>query len=92
MGDLLLTCTGDLSRNRRVGLALGSGRKLDDILAQMGEVAEGVRTTRAACRLAERVGVDMPISNMVRQVIDGDRTPAEAGHLLMTRQLRSERD
>jgi glycerol-3-phosphate dehydrogenase (NAD(P)+) len=92
MGDLLLTCTGDLSRNRRVGLALGSGRKLDDILAQMGEVAEGVRTTRAACRLGERVGVDMPISNMVRQVIDGDRTPAEAGHLLMTRQLRSERD
>ena len=50
------------------------------------------RTTRAACRLAERVGVDLPISNMVRQVIDGDRTPAEAGHLLMTRQLRSERD
>ena len=92
MGDLLLTCTGDLSRNRRVGLALGGGRKLDEILADMGQVAEGVQTTRAACRLGERVSVELPISNMVRQVIDGDRTPAEAGHLLMTRQLRSERD
>ena len=92
MGDLLLTCTGDLSRNRRVGLALGGGRKLDDILVDMGQVAEGVQTTRAACRLGERVSVELPISNMVRQVNDGDRTPAEAGHLLMTRQLRSERD
>ena len=92
MGDLLLTCTGDLSRNRRVGLALGRGQDLDDILKEMGEVAEGVQTTRAVCRLAERLDVDMPISNMVRQVIDGERTPAEAGRLLMTRQLRSERD
>lgn len=92
MGDLLLTCTGDLSRNRRVGLALGQGRELDDILKEMGEVAEGVQTTRAVCRLADRLDVDMPISNMVRQVIDGERTPAEAGHHLMTRQLKSERD
>jgi glycerol-3-phosphate dehydrogenase (NAD(P)+) len=92
VGDLLLTCTGDLSRNRRVGLALGEGRKLDDILAEVGEVAEGVQTTRAACRLARRLGVDLPISNMVRQVIDGECTPAEAGYLLMTRQLKSEKD
>ena len=92
MGDLLLTCTGDLSRNRRVGLALGRGQKLEDILDEMGGVAEGVQTTRAACRLADRLGVELPISNMVREVIDGERTPAEAGKLLMTRQLRSERD
>ena len=92
MGDLLLTCTGDLSRNRRVGLALGEGRNLDEILEEMNGVAEGVATTRAACRLAERLGVDLPISNMVRQVIDGELTPDEAGKALMTRQLRSEQD
>jgi len=90
MGDLLLTCTGDLSRNRRVGLALGQGRDLADVLAGMGEVVEGIQTTRAACRLAERLGVDLPISQAVRQVIDGEVSPAEAGRLLMTRQLRSE--
>ncbi len=91
MGDLLLTCTGDLSRNRRVGLALGRGRKLDEIIAELGEVAEGIRTTRAACQLAKRLEIDMPIAHMVRQVLDGERTPAEAGHDLMTRQLGSER-
>jgi len=92
MGDLVLTCTGDLSRNRRVGLALGEGRKLDDIIEELGEVAEGVKTTRAVCGLAGRLGVDMPIAHMVRQVIDGESTPAEAGRALMTRQLRSEID
>ena len=75
-----------------VGLALGRGQKLEDILEEMGQVAEGIRTTRAVCRLAERVGVDLPISSMVREVLDGERTPAEAGRALMTRQLRSERD
>ena len=92
MGDLLLTCTGDLSRNRRVGLALGQGRPLDEIVAELGEVAEGIPTTRAACRLAQRLGVEMPIAEQVRAVIEGERTPAEAGRTLMTRQLRSERD
>lgn len=92
MGDLLLTCTGDLSRNRRVGLALGHGRKLAEIQAELGEVAEGIQTTRAAVRLAERLGVDAPIANLVRAVIDSEITPAEAGHALMTRQLRSERE
>ena len=90
VGDLLLTCTGNLSRNRRVGLALGEGRDLDEILQEVNGVAEGVETTRAACRLAERLGVELPISNMVRQVIDGKLSPAEAGMALMTRQLRSE--
>lgn len=92
MGDLLLTCTGDLSRNRRVGLGLGEGRPLDEIVAELGQVAEGIPTTRAACRLAARLGVEMPIAEQVRAVIEGERTPAEAGRTLMTRQLRSERD
>ncbi len=59
IGDLLLTCTGDLSRNRRIGLGLGRGRKLDEIVAELGEVAEGVQTTRAAVRLAARLGVEV---------------------------------
>jgi glycerol-3-phosphate dehydrogenase (NAD(P)+) len=92
MGDLLLTCTGDLSRNRRVGLELGAGKPLDEILAELGEVAEGIQTTRAACRLAARLGVDAPISNQVRAVIDGEKTPEEAGQWLMARQLKSERE
>lgn len=90
MGDLVLTCTGDMSRNRRVGLGLGQGRPLDEILQEMGEVAEGVKTTHAVCRLAARLGVDMPMSNMVRGVLDGDLTPKQAGAQLMTRQLKSE--
>jgi glycerol-3-phosphate dehydrogenase (NAD(P)+) len=90
MGDLILTCTGDLSRNRRVGLGLGQGRALDEILDEMGEVAEGVRTTHAVCRLAERLKVEMPLAHMVREVLDGERTPEEAGALLMARQLKSE--
>jgi glycerol-3-phosphate dehydrogenase (NAD(P)+) len=92
MGDLMLTCTGDMSRNRRVGVGLGQGRSLDDVLAEVGQVVEGVPTTRAACRLAERLEVDLPIANMVRRVIDAELTPAEAGRALMTRQLRSETD
>lgn len=91
MGDLLLTCTSDLSRNRRVGLALGTGRALEAIEAELGQVAEGVRTTRAACRLASRIGVELPIAETVRRILDGEQTPAEAGYGLMTRQLGSER-
>lgn len=90
MGDLILTCTGDLSRNRRVGLGLGQGRNLDEILSEMGEVAEGVKTTHAVCRLAERLKVDMPMAQMVREVLNGERTPAQAGESLMSRQLKSE--
>ena len=92
MGDLVLTCTGDLSRNRRVGLALGRGQKLEQIVEELGEVAEGVRTTEAACRLAQRIGVELPICELVRQVLDGEITPQRAGTLLMSRQLRSEQD
>ncbi len=91
MGDLLLTCTGDLSRNRRVGLGLGAGRALDEIVEELGQVAEGVRTTHAACRLAARLGVELPIAETVRRILDGELSPADAGRELMTRQLGSER-
>ncbi len=90
IGDLLLTCTGDLSRNRQVGLELGKGRKLDDILSEMKQVAEGVRTTEAACRLAEREGVEMPIVQMVRAVLQGSVPNDRVVELMMTRQLGSE--
>lgn len=92
MGDLMLTCTGDLSRNRQVGLGLGRGRPLEEIIAELGEVAEGVQTTRAACRLAEKVGVELPIAEMVRRVLAGEATPDQAGRALMTRQLGREYD
>ena len=92
MGDLVLTCTGDLSRNRRVGLALGAGRKLEDILEELGEVAEGVRTTYATCNLAERLDVEMPIAHSVRSLLDGDVDAREGVSQLLSRQLRSEKD
>ncbi|MDJ0868191.1 MAG: NAD(P)H-dependent glycerol-3-phosphate dehydrogenase [Myxococcota bacterium] len=92
MGDLVLTCTGDLSRNRRVGLALGQGRKLEEILDELGEVAEGVRTTYAACVLADRVGLELPITEGVRTLLNGEVDPREGVTRLLTRQLRSEKD
>ncbi len=92
MGDLVLTCTGDLSRNRKVGLELGRGRSLAEIVADMNEVAEGIRTTRAACGLANALGVDMPITQMVRALLDGEVRPEQARSLLMTRQLTTEHD
>jgi glycerol-3-phosphate dehydrogenase (NAD(P)+) len=92
MGDLVLTCTGDLSRNRRVGLALGRGEKLADIVASMNEVAEGVRTTHAACALADLHGVEMPIAQSVRSLLEGEVEPKEGVELLLRRQLRSENE
>ena len=90
MGDLILTCTGDLSRNRTVGLELGRGRSIQEITAGMNQVAEGVRTTYAVCDLADRLGIEMPIAVAVRSVLEAELSPAEVGHMLMTRQLRSE--
>lgn len=69
MGDLVLTCTGDLSRNRRVGLALGSGRELPEILEELGEVAEGVITAKSAHDLSERLGVELPITDVVHAML-----------------------
>jgi glycerol-3-phosphate dehydrogenase (NAD(P)+) len=91
-GDLWLTCTGDLSRNRRVGLALARGESLADIVNNMSEVAEGIRTTEAARELGRRHGVELPIATMVDQVIQGKITPEEGARLLMARQLRSENE
>jgi glycerol-3-phosphate dehydrogenase (NAD(P)+) len=92
MGDLVLTCTGDLSRNRQVGLELGRGRSLEDIVAGMRQVAEGIRTTQSACALAELHEVDMPISQSVRRVLAGELAPGEAAAQLMSRQLRNENE
>ena len=78
LGDLVLTCTGDLSRNRRVGIALGRGRRLAEILAGMRMVAEGVKTTGAALALGERHGVELPIAAQMADVLSGRRAPQEA--------------
>jgi glycerol-3-phosphate dehydrogenase (NAD(P)+) len=83
MGDLILTCTGDLSRNRRVGLELARGKRLDAIVAELGHVAEGVPCARAVRELAARLGVDMPITNAVAGVLfDGDDPQAMVAQLL----------
>ncbi|NLT31836.1 MAG: NAD(P)-dependent glycerol-3-phosphate dehydrogenase [Acidobacteria bacterium] len=90
MGDLVLTCTGAQSRNRRVGVELGKGRRLDDILRSMHEVAEGVKTTEAVLELSRRLGVDMPIATMVGLLLRGAISPREAIDALMERSLKSE--
>ena len=90
LGDLILTCTGALSRNRFVGEELGKGRRLEDITAGMKEVAEGVRTTEAVKRLARSSGVEMPITEEVYAVLYEGRTPQVAATELMTRPLREE--
>lgn len=92
MGDLMLTCTGDLSRNRRVGLELGKGKKLAEILGGMNQVAEGVRTTKSAHELSARHGVEMPIVDAMHRILYEDLAPLEAVVGLMTRRLRAERD
>ena len=92
VGDLVLTCMGDLSRNRRVGLELGRGHSVEQITAGMSEVAEGIRTTYAACALADLHQVEMPISQGVRQVLDGELPATAAVDYVMSRQLRNENE
>lgn len=93
VGDLVLTCTGSLSRNRSVGFELGRGRKLPEILAGLdGKVAEGVRTTRAALGLARKLGVEMPITEQMGLILDGGKDPKEAVRDLMLRPGRDEED
>jgi glycerol-3-phosphate dehydrogenase (NAD(P)+) len=92
LGDLVLTCTGDLSRNRRVGIELGRGRSLDDILSHMRMVAEGIRTTRAALALGARHGVELPIAAQMAAVLDGHTSPKDAVEALMLRRQRQELD
>ncbi|MFM2244474.1 MAG: hypothetical protein RL071_548 [Pseudomonadota bacterium] len=91
MGDLVLTATGDLSRNRRVGLGLGQGRRLADILAELGQVAEGVITTRSARALAQKEGVSMPIVEEIYRMLYEDKPAAEALKSLLGRERKAER-
>jgi glycerol-3-phosphate dehydrogenase (NAD(P)+) len=90
MGDLILTCTGELSRNRRVGLMLGQGRTLADALAELGHVAEGVWSAPAVGARAAALGVDMPITAAVCAVLDGRITPRDALQRLLAREPKSE--
>ncbi len=90
MGDLVLTCTGDLSRNRTVGMKLGQGMRIGDILGEMRMVAEGVKTTQSAFNLARRLDVDMPITEKVYQILYEDKPARHAVLELMSRDLKSE--
>ncbi len=90
MGDLILTCTGDLSRNRTVGFGLGQGKKLAEVLASMTQVAEGVKTTKSAHDLAVKVGVEMPITRVMYRVLYEDYSPKDAMHELMGRAPKHE--
>jgi glycerol-3-phosphate dehydrogenase (NAD(P)+) len=90
MGDLVLTCTGDLSRNRTVGIKLGQGMSLDAILGEMRMVAEGVKTTESARNLARRLGVDMPITEKVYSILYEGKPARAAVVELMTRDLKAE--
>ena len=92
LGDLVLTCTGDLSRNRHVGIELGRGRSLDEIITGMRMVAEGVRTTGAALALGARHGIELPITAEMAAVLDGRRSPKAAVEALMGRRQRLEVD
>jgi glycerol-3-phosphate dehydrogenase (NAD(P)+) len=91
LGDLVLTCTGSLSRNRFVGQELGKGRTLDEITAGMTEIAEGIKTTRAVKRLADRLNIEMPITSAVNEVLYNRKPPRDAVIELMTRRLRDEK-
>jgi glycerol-3-phosphate dehydrogenase (NAD(P)+) len=90
LGDLVLTCNGDLSRNRTVGIELAKGKRLADIVSSMTMIAEGVETTSAACDLARKYQVDMPITSQMDAILQGRTSPRDAIRELMERQLRSE--
>jgi len=91
VGDLILTATGDLSRNRRVGLELARGEPLEAILRDLGHIAEGVRSAREVARLAAERRVDMPVSAAVNAVLGGELSPAEAVDRLLAREPKMER-
>jgi glycerol-3-phosphate dehydrogenase (NAD(P)+) len=90
LGDLVLTCTGELSRNRQVGIRLGRGDRLPEILSSMRMVAEGIRTTDAAVELGRREGVDLPITGQVYAILHEEKAPREAIRELMERSLKGE--
>ncbi len=90
LGDLVLTCTGSLSRNRHVGMELGKGRALREILAEMRMVAEGVGTTAALLTLASEANVELPITEQVNAILHQGKSPREAIRDIMDRPLRRE--
>ena len=90
LGDLVLTCTGDLSRNRRLGLALGRGQAMDDAVREIGQVVESVQTADEVIRLARRHGVELPIAEAVHAVLHGEITPGEGLRQLMAREQKAE--
>jgi glycerol-3-phosphate dehydrogenase (NAD(P)+) len=90
LGDLVLTCTGDLSRNRMVGFKIAEGMPVEEIVSSMRMIAEGIKTSKAAYMLAQRVGVEMPITAEVYRIIYEGKDPREAVRDLMTRQLKGE--
>ena len=90
LGDLVLTCTGDLSRNRTVGMKLGRGETVEEVVSGMRMVAEGVKTTLATVRLAGKMGVEMPIAEQIHNVLYESHSPRQALQELMSRDLRSE--
>jgi glycerol-3-phosphate dehydrogenase (NAD(P)+) len=90
IGDLALTCTGNLSRNRTVGVELGRGKKLADIISSMRMVAEGVKTTKATLALAAKHRIDVPITEQVNRLLEGEVSPWDAIQILMERSLKEE--
>ena len=90
MGDLILTCTGDLSRNRRVGLALAAGKTLPQVLEELGHVAEGVSTAREVARLATVLGIEMPITQAVDAILHHGEPAAAAVEKLLSRDPKAE--
>jgi glycerol-3-phosphate dehydrogenase (NAD(P)+) len=90
LGDLVLTSTGDLSRNRRLGLALGRGKGIAEAVAEIGQVVESIQTADEVMRQAERHGIELPISNAVRSVLHGELSPADGLKQLMAREQKAE--
>lgn len=90
LGDLVLTCTGDLSRNRRLGLALGRGTSLKDAVAEIGQVVESIETVDTVMRLAKRHGIELPISHGVQRVLHEEITPTEGMRELLARERKPE--
>ena len=90
MGDLIATCSSPMSRNFTVGSLLGKGKKIDDILRELGSVAEGVKTSKAMCDLGKKLGVDVPLSNAIYEALYTDITPQQILDKLMNRKLKEE--
>jgi glycerol-3-phosphate dehydrogenase (NAD(P)+) len=90
LGDLVLTSTGDLSRNRRLGLALGKGQSIEEAVASIGQVVESIQTCDEVMRLADRFDMELPISNLVQKVLHAQITPKEGLKLLLSREQKPE--